>query len=242
MAAVVEEARARDAAWSSCRRRGRRPGDRADKPWWASCDYLGDLRGRVAVNIDLPMSAVELLVLALHETYPGHHTERCCKGTCSWAAAGCSRTLVLGPTPQSVVSEGIAVLAPDVLERDGGGALAAVRATPASSSTSPTRSCVERALEPCRWAEVNAALMLHEHGAEEAEVRAYLDAGVWSVRSSRPILIRFLTEPTSRTYIVTYPAGGSSVGRTWRGTPRRFRSLLTEQVRVGDLRATRPCR
>ena len=34
---------------------------------------------------------------------------------------------------------------------------------------------MRRALEPCRWAEVNAALMLHEHGAGEAEVRAYLE-------------------------------------------------------------------
>ena len=112
-----------------------------DKPWWASCDYLGDLRSRVAVNIDLPMSAVELLVLALHETYPGHHTERCCKEHLLGGRGLLEETLVLGPTPQSVVSEGIAVLAPDtMLERDGGGRSRRSRATPASSSTSPTRS------------------------------------------------------------------------------------------------------
>ena len=32
-----------------------------DEPWLAFCDYLGDLRSRIAVNVDLPMSAIELL-------------------------------------------------------------------------------------------------------------------------------------------------------------------------------------
>jgi hypothetical protein len=43
------------------------------EPWLAFCDYLGDLRSRIAVNVDLPMSAIDLLILTLHETYPGHH-------------------------------------------------------------------------------------------------------------------------------------------------------------------------
>lgn len=50
-----------------------------DEPWMAFCEYVGDLRSRISVNGDLPMSAIELLVLAIHETYPGHHAERCSK-------------------------------------------------------------------------------------------------------------------------------------------------------------------
>jgi hypothetical protein len=34
---------------------------------------------------------------------------------------------------------------------------------------------VRRALQPCRWTEVNAALLLHDRGVSEAEVRAYLE-------------------------------------------------------------------
>ena len=63
-----------------------------DEPWWAYCEYLGDLRSRIAVNVDLPMSALDLLVLAIHETYPGHHAERCARTSCSCGAAGCSRS------------------------------------------------------------------------------------------------------------------------------------------------------
>ncbi len=50
-----------------------------DVPWLAFCEYLGDLRSRISINIDLPLSAIELLTVAAHETYPGHHVERCLK-------------------------------------------------------------------------------------------------------------------------------------------------------------------
>ena len=51
-------------------------------------------------------------------------------------------------------------------------------------------------------------------------------------------LIRFLTEPTSRTYIITYSAGRELCRSYVAGEPERFRRLLTEQVRVRDLLAT----
>ena len=103
-------------------RRRRRPGDRARQPWLAFCEYLGELRSRIAVNVDLPMSAIELLRITIHETYPGHHAERCSKDHLLVRGRGLlEETLVLAPTPQSLVSEGIAELAPAVLlEGDGG--------------------------------------------------------------------------------------------------------------------------
>ena len=48
-------------------------------------------------------------------------------------------------------------------------------------------------------------------------------------------VIRFLTEPTSRTYIITYLAGRELCRSYVGGEPERFRRLLTEQVRVRDL-------
>jgi hypothetical protein len=97
-------------------------------PWLAYCGYLGDLRSRIAVNVDLPMSALELLVLTIHETYPGHHAERSCKDRALVRGRGLlEETLVMTPTPQSLVSEGIAAHAPSVLlEAAGGPALAAI--------------------------------------------------------------------------------------------------------------------
>jgi hypothetical protein len=208
-----------------------------DKPWWAFCEYLGDLRSRIAVNVDLPLSAIDLLILAIHETYAGHHAERASKEHVLVRGRGLlEETLVMVPTPQSLVSEGIANLAPEVLlDGDGGTALAAVIHDAGIDFDLAHALAVERALEPCRWAEVNAALMLHERGASEAETQAYLKRWALMTPKLAAHMIRFFTEPTSRTYIVTYPAGRELCRSYVAGEPERFRDLLTEQVRVRDL-------
>jgi hypothetical protein len=208
-----------------------------DKPWWASCDYLGALRSRIVVNVDLPMSAIELLILTLHETYPGHHTERFSKEHLLVRGRGLlEETLVLVPTPQTLVTEGIAGLAPEMLlEGDGGAALAAVMHEAGIELDLAHALAIRRAHEPCTWAEVNAALMLHDDGASEAEVHAYLER--WGLMTAEwaAHMIRFFTEPTTRTYIHTYSAGRQLCRSYVAGEPERFRRLLTEQVRVRNL-------
>ncbi len=213
----------------------------SDKPWLAFCHYLGDLRSRIEVNIDLPMSAVDLLHLTIHETYPGHHAERCSKERLLVRGGGLlEETLVLVPTPQSLVSEGIAELAPSlVLESDGGPSLAAVVRDAGIELDLAHALAIERAGVPCRWAEVNASLMLHDAGASEAEARAYLERWALMTPELSAHLIRFLSEPTSRTYVITYSAGRELCRSYVAGDPERFRRLLTEQVRVRDLLAVR---
>ena len=157
-----------------------------DVPWMAYNHYLGDLRGRISVNVDLPMSAIGLLHLVLHETYP-------------WDALA-------------------AVIQDAGIELDLEHALA-----------------VERVREPLRWVEVNAALMLHDAGASEADSHAYLaDWGLMAPQLADH-LIRFITEPTSRSYVIAYPAGRELCRSYVAGGPDRFGWLLTEQVRIRDL-------
>jgi hypothetical protein len=210
-----------------------------DEPWWASCDYLGDLRSRISVNVDLPLSAVELLVLALHETYPGHHAERCCKEHVLVRGRGLlEETLAMAPTPQSLVTEGIARLAPyQLLERDGGAALAAIVDDAGVELDLAHALAVVRAAEPCRWAEVDAALMLYDDGASEGDARRYLERWGLLTPEWAAHVIRFLSEPTTRTYILTYAAGLELCRAYVADDPARFRRLLTEQVRVRDLLA-----
>ena len=139
-----------------------------DRPWLAFCEYQGGLRSQISVNADLPISAFELLHVACHETYPGHHAERVCKDDrLVRAEESLEETLVLMPTPQSLVSEGIAELGSDLLlSSEGGDGLAAVLATAAGVELDLAHAvAVSRAREPCGWAEVNASLMLHEDGA-----------------------------------------------------------------------------
>jgi hypothetical protein len=215
-----------------------------DKPWMAFCEYLGGLRSRIAVNVDLPMSALELLRLTMHETYPGHHAELASKDHLLVRGRGLlEETIVLVPTPQSLVSEGIAELAPDLpLEGGGAAALAAVMQDAGIELDLAHALAVERALEPCRWAEVNAALMLHQDGASQADAHAYLERWGLVRPELASHLIRFLSEPASRTYVINYPAGRELCRSYLAGEPDRFRRLLTEQVRVRDLLGTNDAR
>ena len=144
--------------------------------------------------------------------------------------------LALVPTPQSLVSEGIAEVAPSMLlEGDGALALAGVLHHAGVELDLEHALAVERALEPCEWAEVNAALMLFDGGASTAEVHAYVRRWALLTPERADHLIRFLGEPTSRTYVITYPAGRELARSYVGGDPDRFRRLLTEQVRVRDL-------
>src|SRR5262249_21023001 len=212
------------------------------KPWLASGAYRGDLRSRISVNVDLPISAIELLVLAIHETYPGHHAEHCVKEQLLVREQGLlEETLALVPSPQSLVSEGIATLAPWLLlEGDSGSVVTAAIEHAGIDLDLGHALAVRRALEPCRWADVNAALMLHDGGTSELEVRTYLER--WGLRSPEKAAhaIRFLSEPTSRTYVITYPAGLELCRASTAGRPERLGRLLSEQVRAGDLLAALP--
>jgi hypothetical protein len=203
-----------------------------DQPWLAFCHYRGGLRSRIEVNVDLPLTAMELLRLTMHETYPGHHTERVMK------EGPLEQTIVLVPTPQSLISEGIAEAAPLLLLQSGAGrALAAAVRDEAGIDFELDRAlAIEDAAELLRWAEVDAALMLHEDGADPDEVRAYLHR--WSLMSPELVdhMLRYFREPSSRTYIIAPVAGGSLCQSYCAGRHRRLRRLLTEQVRVADLR------
>jgi len=209
------------------------------EPWLAFCHYRGDLRSRIEVNVDLPLSALELLRIAMHETYPGHHAERCAKEDALVRGRGLlEETLVLVPTPQSLVSEGIAKLAPStLLDGEGGAALAAVVHEAGIAFDLAHARAVDRAGEPLDWAIVNAGLALHEDGASKAEAQAYLERWALLTAELAAHVVRFLHEPTSRTYAITYAAGRQLCRAYVAGEPERLRRLLTEQVRVGDLLA-----
>jgi hypothetical protein len=208
-----------------------------DEPWWAYCHFLGGLRSRIEVNVDLPASAIELVHLALHETYPGHHTERSVREQVLVRGRGLlEETLVLVPTPQSLLTEGIAETAVSLLV-DGDAAPALAAAMDGTGLDLARDRAVELAAEPFGLAEVNAALLLHEAGAGEAEVQAYLERWALMTPEWAAHTLRFFEEPTSRTYVLTYPAGRELCRSYVAGDAERFRRLLTEQVRVGDLLA-----
>ena len=241
MAAVVAEARARTRDLV-----GLPEGEELeielvrDVPWLGYHEYLGDLRGLMSVNTELPRSAVELLHLALHESYPGHHAERCLKDVELVRGRGLlEETIVLGPTPQSLVSEGTAELAPELLlDGDTGPAFEAIVRDAGIDLDLLHARAVERALEPLNALQVDAALMIHEEGRSAAETQAFLVRWGLVDEDLAGHAIRFVQAPASRSYSVCYPAGLERCRAYTAGDPiieARFRRLLTEQVRVQDL-------
>ncbi|HZM80964.1 MAG TPA: hypothetical protein VFC19_35015 [Candidatus Limnocylindrales bacterium] len=207
----------------------------SDVPWLGANFYQGGLRGRVVVNVGLKMSAIDLLILAIHETYPGHQAERTVKEQLLVRDEGLlEETIVMTPTPQSLVTEGIGRVAPHILlEGEGADRFARIVHDAGVEFDLAHELEIERVSEPCRWAEVNAALMMYDGGASRKQAHAYLAR--WGLLTPDMVdhLIRFITQPTSRSYVMNYEAGFELCQRY--SEAKGFRSLLTERVRVRDL-------
>ena len=71
------------------------------------------------------------------------------------------------------------------------------------------------------------------------KVRTYLERWALMTPQWSEHMLRFFKEPTSRSYIFTYSAGRELCRSYAAGEPERFRRLLTDQVRIRDLLATR---
>jgi len=206
-------------------------------PWLAFNYYLGGLRSRITVNVDLPIAAPEFLHFAVHETYPGHHTEHVWKEQGLVRDGRClEESIALIPTPQAIVSEGIAELGCDLfLAGETLDDLAGILQSVGVAYDAEQALAVARAREPLAAVATNAALMVHESGVSEPSAAAYITR--WSLvaepRASR--LVSFLVDPTWRGYVTTY-TDGLRLCRAFAGSDLdRFRQLLTEQVAVGEL-------
>ncbi|HEY7733106.1 MAG TPA: hypothetical protein VH950_19665 [Gaiellaceae bacterium] len=210
-----------------------------NEPWTAFNYYRGGLASRIAVNRDLPISAMLLLELAAHETYPGHHTEHACKEQRLVRSLGrLEESILLVPTPQSLVSEGIAEVGADLaLDGPARGSLESILREVLPAFELDHALAVVRAHDQLAGASVNAALMLHADGCTEAAAVDYLMD--WLLHDCERAVksVSFLTDPTWRAYAITYVEGARLCSAFVDGDTRAFARLLTEPVRVHDLLA-----
>jgi hypothetical protein len=210
-----------------------------DEPWSAFNYYQGGLLSKVAVNTDVPLAPSFLVEVVSHETYPGHHTEHVWKERVLVEDQGyAEESIFMIGTPQSLVSEGIASLAPELALGDDLQDLAAEHAREAGVPFDPEVSrAVREAARPLGTVGTNAALMLHDGGASEDDVREYLRR--WGLASERRIeqALRFQTHPVWRSYGTTYTDGYRICKAFVDGDPARFKRLLTEQLTPADILA-----
>ena len=83
--------------------------------------------------------------------------------------------------------------------------------------------------------QADAGRLLHAEGWSEDAVRGYLRQ--WALVDDTLLehVVRFVADPANRGYVVCYPEGLVRCREYVKGDPARFTTLLTEQVRVGDL-------
>ncbi|MGB3696460.1 MAG: DUF885 domain-containing protein [Gordonia sp. (in: high G+C Gram-positive bacteria)] len=215
-----------------------------DKPWSGFNYYLGDYRSKVAVNTDLPQYLSSLPGLIAHEAYPGHHTEHCRKEQRLVGTGQLEHTVFLVNTPQCLMAEGLA-----------DHALAAAMGTSWQEWASRIyadfglRFDAERARAVSTAAagllrvRQDAALALHDRGADLDDVAAFLQRWLLVAPDRSRQMLRFLTSPLWRAYISTYVEGYALLGQ-WldvagpAGPARlaRFGRLLDEPLTPAVLR------
>jgi hypothetical protein len=208
-----------------------------DEPWWAFNYYLGDLRSRVVINADVPTSAYDLIHLAAHEVYPGHHTEHAVKEQLFVRDRGAiEEAIQLVPTPQAVLSEGIAEtgeeVAVDGVAREQVYALIREHVPHADLERAHDLS---RARQELRTVGVDAALAIHEDGASVEDAREFVRRWALMTPEQAQHSVEFVVDPTWRAYVITYSAGRDLCRAYVGDDPARFRTLLTEHVRIGEL-------
>jgi len=209
------------------------------KPWAGFNYYLGDLRSRVAVNIDLPVLSTTLPHLVAHEAYPGHHTEHTRKEMrLVRQRQHVEETIFLVGTPQCLMSEGLADLGLEVVFGARPEQTVAEHLRPLGIRyDAEVIARVAPAVEAMGGVRGNAALMLHEDGADVDDVVAYLER--WALLSPERALksVEFITDPTWRAYGFCYIEGFKLCRQFVAGDPKRFERLITEQLIPADLAA-----
>lgn len=208
-----------------------------DKPWSGFNYYEGDLRSRVAINVDLPVLSLSLGHLVAHEAYPGHHTEHTRKEVgLVRSRRWLEESIFLVGTPQCTMAEGLADLGAEITFGPRPEPIVAEHLAPLGVRyDAEVAAAVTQAGETLSWVRSNAAILLHDEGVPAEDVIAYLER--WSLlpRARAEKSMAFMTDPTWRAYSHTYTEGLRLCRDYVDGDPARFERLITEQLLPADL-------
>lgn len=208
-----------------------------DEPWAGFNYYLGGLRSRVVINVDLPVLSTSLGHLVAHEAYPGHHTEH------SRKEVGLVRhqrrleeTIFVVGSPQCLLAEGLADLGLEVICPDDPDGVVADHLRPLGVPyDAEVAARVRHAGEALNGVRGNLALLLHDEGADVDDAIAYVERWGLLPRNRAEKAVEFQTDPTWRAYIFCYIEGLRLCRSFTAGKPANFERLLSEQLLPADL-------
>ncbi|MGI8493121.1 MAG: DUF885 domain-containing protein, partial [Acidimicrobiales bacterium] len=243
VASLAEDLRARTAATF-----GLPEGERVDfetvtdRPWAGFNYYLGGLRSRVAINLDLPVLSLHLGHLVAHEAYPGHHTEHCRKEVgLVQRHHQLEESIFLVGTPQCLLAEGLADLGLEVVAGRRPEPVVASHLRPLGIPyDGDLIGPVSEASEALAAVRSNAAILLHEHGRPPDEVVGYVMRWQLTSKERAEQAVRFMTDPTWRAYVFCYTEGLRLCREFVQGEAARFARLISEQLVPEDLAPPTP--
>lgn len=212
----------------------------SDKVFGGENWYLGNYRSLVQVNTDLPMHMGFLMDLVCHEGYPGHHTEFVLKEQHLYRERGYMEQAI-SPIicPQSVISEGIATSAFDMILTHAEAEQWAAEHLYSAADIEPIemdREKITSAQELLSGIDGNARFMLSE-GRPDEEVKQYLVKYSLLPEEYAQKSIDFLKDPFREAYIFTYFYGRQLMKPLLAGPDKQavFKRFLTEQLCPSDL-------
>ncbi len=230
-----------------------------DQPWSGYNWFFGGGRSRFDLNTDLPVRAADLVHVAAHEAYPGHHLEHASKEATLVDRLGRLETsILLINTPECLISEGLADLghefaSPRAEEADLLVELYERAGLEVARDPAAARDAAERtvALAPYRRtlaeSRVNAALMRHADGRSHDEVLGWLEAVGRFAPAVAAKRLEFIEHPLWRTYVFVYHEGEALLRAWLDGSPdaeaarggraTRFGRLLREQLSPATIAA-----
>ncbi|GLY52569.1 DUF885 domain-containing protein [Lentzea sp. NBRC 102530] len=206
-----------------------------NKPWSGFNYYLGGYRSRVAINADLSHRMSNLPHLVAHESYPGHHTEHCRKAAGLVAKRGhAEQSIFLINTPQCLMAEGMADLGLHAAVGPGWGRWTEeVLGDLGLRMDGELSEKVEAAASGLLTVRQDAALLLHDRGADQDDVVAYLCRWLLVPEARARQMVRFLADPLWRAYTTTYVEGVRLV-RAWLDVRAPGESLDSRYLRLLD--------
>jgi hypothetical protein len=211
-----------------------------DRPIRAMARYLGNHRSRIYLNPAVPFPLSDLFYVLCHEGYPGHLAEFVLKDECLIQQRGyLEERVLLACSPRDVISEGLALLAQEMLFAPGEAqAWLAEHIYPAAGirANHSDLTKIHRARDLLFGVSCNAAWLLGE-GRAPAEVLDYLMRYALLSEEAARRELASLQRPFREATIFTYFHGRRLLEPLLQGPQRktRLRQFLTEQTAPSDL-------
>jgi hypothetical protein len=179
-----------------------------DKPWSAFSRYLGDARSRIQVNTDFQFTVDQVLQMACHEGYPGHHVRNTLKAPRrDDVNRAPERSVQLMFTPEGLESEGSGMLAVDLaFPGDDRARFVRDRLFPLAGldgSDADRHVEVERLTGDLQMAQVDLARRYLDGGLEFARAVTALEEQALVPHAEA--LVKYINE--YRSYVTAYTAG-----------------------------------